>query len=349
MKTNKYKAINGIKGISTLLIILMHIAINGNYQIEGLVFNEIIKNSGIFVEMFLVISGFGMCCGYYEKIKDNKINLNDFYSRRYLKILPFLSCVVIVDVIFSGLTKQNILDGVLDLTLLYGFLPNSHIEIIGVGWTLGVIFAFYCMFPFFVFLLWNKKRAWFVLAISMFVRYGCMNYFEADGQVVVCSIATWFYHFMVGGLLFLYKDSIKKHLLKYRYVIVIIIGLLFVSEIALYKYLQSGIIPSIVIRIMFIAMLLYCICIEKSLLCTKPAQFIGEYCLELYLAHMMMFRVLEKVNLIHLFDSEIVSFIFAYVMVIVLNIIFAMIFKIVYSKIMDFLKGSKKTHGRSNA
>lgn len=349
MKENKYVAINGLKGISILLIVLMHVALNGNYQIDGLFFDEIIGNMGIFVELFFMISAFGMCCGYYDRIKENKINLNDFYLRRYSKIVPFLSIVVVADVVFSGLSKHNILDGLLDITLLYGLLPNSHIEIIGVGWTLGAVFAFYCLFPFFVFLLWNKKRAWFVLIISMLVRYGCQEYFKADGEVVACSIATWFYHFMLGGLLFLYKDTIKERLSKYRYIFVIAMGLLFVSEIAVFKYFQSGMIPSFMIRIMFVMMIIYCICTEKSLLCTKPAQFIGNNCLEIYLAHMMMYRVLEKVNVIHLFDNEIVSFICAYICVVVMNLVFAVMFKMVYGKIMEFWKGSKKIHGRNNA
>lgn len=349
MNGDKYATINGLKGVSILLIVLMHVALNGNYQIDGFFFDVIISNTGIFIELFLIISGFGMCCGYYNKIKENKINLNEFYSRRYSKIIPFLGMVVVADVIFSGISKHNILDGLLDLTLLHGFLPNSHIEIIGVAWTLGVIFAFYCLFPFFVFLLWNKNRAWFVLILSLIIRFGCSEYFKADGEVVMCNITTWFYYFMIGGLLFLYKDTIKEHLSKYSYIVAITIGGLFVAEIVSYKHFHSGVIPANLVRVMFVVMVIYCICTEKSLLCTKPVQFIGDNCLEIYLAHMMMYRVLEKINVLHLFDNEIVSFVCVYICVVVMNLVFSVMFKMAYSKIMEFWKGSKKIHGRNNA
>lgn len=46
------------------------------------------------------------------------------------------------------------------MTLCQGLLPNMRIEVIGVSWTLAVIFVFYMLFPFFCFLIGNKKRAW---------------------------------------------------------------------------------------------------------------------------------------------------------------------------------------------
>ena len=33
----------------------------------------------------MMVSGFGMCCGYYQKIVDQKISVEDFYKKRYIK------------------------------------------------------------------------------------------------------------------------------------------------------------------------------------------------------------------------------------------------------------------------
>lgn len=51
--------------------------------------NRLVPHLSSYVYLFFIISGFGMCCGYYEKIKNNEITLNNFYSKRYRKILPF--------------------------------------------------------------------------------------------------------------------------------------------------------------------------------------------------------------------------------------------------------------------
>ena len=37
----------------------------------------------------MIISAFGMCCGYYNKIENNEISVNEFYKKRFQKILPF--------------------------------------------------------------------------------------------------------------------------------------------------------------------------------------------------------------------------------------------------------------------
>ena len=37
----------------------------------------------------MMVSAFGMCCGYYEKFKSGKVNLEKFYIRRFEKNLPF--------------------------------------------------------------------------------------------------------------------------------------------------------------------------------------------------------------------------------------------------------------------
>lgn len=37
----------------------------------------------------------------------------------------------------------NFYDATMEFLLIYGFLPNNALNVIGVSWTLGVIFTFY--------------------------------------------------------------------------------------------------------------------------------------------------------------------------------------------------------------
>lgn len=112
----------------------------------------------------MTISAFGMCCGYCEKILHNQISFSDFYGKRFKKILPFFGILIVLDIIISP-SLDSLYEGFADLTLMFGFLQKP-IEVIGVGWFLGLVFVFYLIFPFFCVLLENKRRAWLVVIVG---------------------------------------------------------------------------------------------------------------------------------------------------------------------------------------
>lgn len=157
MEKNHYGAIDGLRTIACIGIVMMHIEANNTYEISGFLYEQIIPSFTNFVFLFMVISAFGMCCGYFDRILNNQISLEDFYIKRYKKILPFFAILVLLDIGISR-SKGALIEGFADITLLFGLFPND-IEVIGVGWFLGLIFAFYLIFPFFCVLVKNKKRA----------------------------------------------------------------------------------------------------------------------------------------------------------------------------------------------
>ena len=53
-------------------------------------FEQLIPSFTNLVFLFMMVSGFGMCCGYYQKFKDQKISVGEFYAKRYSKIWPYL-------------------------------------------------------------------------------------------------------------------------------------------------------------------------------------------------------------------------------------------------------------------
>ena len=181
--------------------------------------NRLVPQLSSYVYLFFIISGFGMCCGYYEKIKNNEITLNNFYSKRYRKILPFFSLLVLMDlavklILEGGIANCDIYEAFADLTLMFGFLPASNITVVGVGWTLGVIFGFYILFPFFVFLIWTRKRAWVGLILSIGLNYLCTTYFLSEGNIVRCNVLRCLCYFIAGGLIYLYRAEIENSLKK---------------------------------------------------------------------------------------------------------------------------------------
>lgn len=84
----RYGAIDYLRVVACLGIVMMHIRANNEYEIAGYFYNSVIPSFTNFVFLFMMISAFGLCCGYYEKVKNQKISLSDFYGKRFKKIFP---------------------------------------------------------------------------------------------------------------------------------------------------------------------------------------------------------------------------------------------------------------------
>ena len=64
-KADRYEGIDGLKAYAIIGIALMHVLANGEYGIGGFVFERLIPSFTNLVFLFMMVSGFGMCCGYY--------------------------------------------------------------------------------------------------------------------------------------------------------------------------------------------------------------------------------------------------------------------------------------------
>lgn len=200
----RYNAINGLRAFSAIGIIMMHVLANGDYSLSGFVFEEFIPSFTNLVFLFMVISGFAMCCGYCEKIINNKISFEQFYKNRYLKIWPFFALLSLMDLVISP-SVNSLYEVFANMTLCFGFLPKN-ISVIGVGWFLGVVFIFYLVFPFICFLLSNKRRAWFSFAVALIFNVVCSAYFEIGRT----NFAYCLVYFLLGGLIYLYHEQIDR-------------------------------------------------------------------------------------------------------------------------------------------
>ena len=189
-KADRYEGIDGLKAYAIIGIALMHVLANGEYGIGGFVFERLMPSFTNLVFLFMMVSGFGMCCGYYQKIVDQKISVEDFYKKRYIKIWPYFALLCALDFVISP-SKESLFDVFANLTLCQGLLPNAKISVIGVSWTLAVIFVFYMLFPFFCFLIGNKKRAWGVAVTALVFNWLCGVYFF-DGNHIVDSLSVGF-------------------------------------------------------------------------------------------------------------------------------------------------------------
>lgn len=120
----RYENLDGLRAISCLCIIAMHIEANADY-ILGIIGEQIVASWTQFVPLFLIISGFGMFCGYYKKFKNGSIDLNTFYSKRYKRLLPFFITLILIDIVLDR-SLAHVIEGITEATLVFGLLPNNQ-------------------------------------------------------------------------------------------------------------------------------------------------------------------------------------------------------------------------------
>lgn len=324
MKKEHYASIDGLRTIACIGIVMMHMAANNAYVINGFVYESIIPSFTNFVFLFMTVSAFGMCCGYYHKILNNQINITEFYTKRFKKILPFFGLLVCLDVLMSP-SLNYIYEAFADLTLLFGFLPNAgNISVIGVGWFLGLIFVFYICFPFFCVLLQSKRRAWITFILSLIFNFICSTYFDVGRTNILYSSC----YFIAGGLIYLYKDDISQlnHGLLFSFVLI---------SILIYYLIGFNTLTCLLVS----STLLMHALTDRGVLQSKCTKFISTISLEIYLSHMVIFRIIEKLGLNYMIGNGWIQYFATVLIVFCGTVIFAILLKTILNYLMNKIEG----------
>lgn len=328
-KMQRYPALDGLRAYSAIGIIMMHVLKNGGYVISSSAIDAFISSLGNLVYLFMVMSAFSMCCGYYERFFDGSISLEQFYTRRFKKMWGFFALICLIDIILSP-SKESIYELVANLTLCFGLLPNTNMSVVGVGWFLGLIFVFYLIFPFFCFLLYKKQRAWFALLITGLLNVLCRIYFmdashvlsNYDSRANIIYVAMFF---VAGGLLFLYKDFLEKNARRFKvwsFILCIVLAGV---------YFSIGEEPFAMLALA-VCIMVYAIGNTGKILSNRFTQFIGSISLEIYLCHMMFYRLIEKLHLCNLFGNGMAS----YVITVLLTFGGTVIFSYIVKKVLGY-------------
>ena len=318
-KKQRYGAIDGLRAFSAIGIVLMHVRANGNYEIPGFIYNRLISSFTDLVFLFMIVSGFSVCCGYYEKAVNNQLSWGDFYKKRFAKVWPFFALLCAIDFVLSP-SLNSLYEVLANLTLCFGLLPNADISVIGVSWFLGVVFVFYLLFPFICWLLADKKRAWLAFGVALMLNWLCCVRFEAGRRSFAYSAA----FFLAGGLIFLYKEQLTRFVRKGK--IFVLLGAA-VSAAAYYMFSGYAVVYELTMLVLFSLLLIYTLDGQGKyrILDNRFTRFLSGISMEVYLCHMVAFRVLEKLGMTRLFPNSILSYTFTAVGVIAGAVLFSLV------------------------
>ncbi len=332
---DRYEGLNIIRALSAIGIILMHVRANSSFMISGFIYNNVIDSLTNITYLFMLLSAFSMCCGYYEKVKNGTLDLEHFYKRRYQRIWPFFAILSTCELIVEH-KLTAFYEWIADLTLAFGLLPNPNISVVGVGWFLGVIFVFYMIFPFFVFLFSNKKRAWFVLIITIVLNILCRLYFFNSDHVVsgymartnfiYCSV-----YFALGGIIYLYRKEIIDFTNRFRW---LVIGVLLILVFLYFAISKNDITLSLIFVIITVLGVSQRKNDTKRRAVDTGISFLSDLSMEIYLSHMFIFRIAEKIGFNHLTGSELAN----YCIICVVTVIGAILVSAIFRKLLQYFE-----------
>ena len=209
--------INGLRALAVLAVVIFHF--NPQWLSGGF--------SG--VDVFFVISGFLMTSIIFNGIEKNTFNLFKFYNARANRIIPVLTAVSLVLLIFgwfylapndySNLGRQIEKASYFTSNLLFAresgyFDTSAHTKWLLHTWSLSIEWQFYIFFPIIIIALKNylsiKKLKFIVLIlfICSFI-YGVYTT-SSDSKTAYFSLFCRAWEMFLGGLAFLYPWKLKS-------------------------------------------------------------------------------------------------------------------------------------------
>lgn len=324
-KKKRYDGLDGLRAYCALGVLVMHVLKGYDFGLHGYFFETFMPYLGDLVFPFMVISGFSLCCGYFEPIVNRTMPLDRFYTKRFTRVWPFFAVLCLMD--FAMNPSVGALHELLaDLTLCFGLIP-AKLEVIGVGWFLGVAFVFYFLFPFVCYLLSDKRRAWLAMVASMLLCYLATFYFHrARVSIAVCAP-----FFMAGGMMYLYRDALSRFMGRFWYLMLPFTAGLVVS----YCLLSAGgrlsqmldMLAMLGISVMLVLFGIRAPKHKRTILINPVTKKLSELSLEIYLSHMVIFSLLKRLKLLNLTGWGGLNYGIAVVLTLAGSIVFSIVLK----------------------
>lgn len=185
---SKYYAIDGLRGIAAILVILFHVKWSNH-----ITDNNLVGNGYLAVDLFFILSGFVITANYSGRIA-GWIDFRTFVLTRFFRLYPVhiaaLTALVAIEIIkvvairnlgvapggqppFSG---TNSVSGLIaNVLLVQGFLFNGELTWNGPSWSISCEFFIYWVFALAAWTGWHRKQSFsFLIGALALLSYGTL-------------------------------------------------------------------------------------------------------------------------------------------------------------------------------
>lgn len=253
----------------------------------------------LMVELFFMLSGFGMMVGYSNKVLKHQISFTEYMKKRLNKIYPLFFVTLILVIVLELIFKAKIGDTfvypnfdfyhlLLNIVLCQNGLFGTEWSFNSPSWCVSICFILYVVF--FIVFYFSKKTK------SAVYKFACLGLLGAillnlgwDYPVLNSLVARGLFCFSLGvALAYCYQN---EHLFRTKFIGYMSMAVL-IAFYALYRFRPDAIGDMQMLFILFIAPLviicaMYVSWINK-LLSMKFFTYLGSLSMEIYLFHFII-------------------------------------------------------------
>lgn len=301
--------IDGLRFLAISWVFVYHVndyLIKNDHSNGTKIFQTVLGNGHLGVELFFVISGFVLSlpfARYYLK-QGKKVYLKQYFLRRLTRIEPPYFSIMIFLFFFLAGTHLYTAKGLsphLAASLLYAhniIYPGTLPVLNSVAWSLEIEIQFYIIVPLLAYIFILQKYTRRILLVTIMIVMPVIQYFNESDTIFFYQ---YIQYFSAGFLLadiyvnydkqYFYNPAhrIKKKLLT-------ILGLLLFAGILIIHSTRTDLIYTIFIPLAIV--LFYCIVLFipfwKRVFSVKWISIIGGMCYTIYLVHLPVISIFGR-------------------------------------------------------
>ncbi len=302
MKDNNWSkriySLDGLRGLLAFHVMLYHYIAWSGITLSPVIHAFFLKIEYVMIGFFM-ISGFSM---YYMYSDHERFSWKNFYLRRFFRIAPLYYLVILYELyrhqnsLYFGYSDASDLykNLILNFSLLFGLNSPALSSMIVGGWSIGVEWIFYILFPFLILFVKEQLKRLFLIVIctslgTVFWTYMMLNANEslAKQWVAFASPCAYVGYFCMGAL-FAHFLKYKKHLGQTSAVFGLVLCLMMYLSIAKHATDQiesmTGYNYTFALMSMM-GMVFFTMYVRLSIFFKKISDFIGKISYSLYLLH----------------------------------------------------------------
>jgi len=297
--------LDSLRGIFAISIILLHFPVSWS-----LLYNPIVRNGGVPVDFFFVLSGFVVSSSYLDRIRSTPELLN-FVLRRLGRLWPLHAFVLLL---FLGLEVAKFFANkagvsspdtffaapefwqvfLQDLFFLNAFRNESLLELNFPAWSIGAEFWTYVAFGLIAL---TFRRSLLAVALVMgaclLVLLGVVD--PGFGRAFGWSVFRALFFFLVGSLTFRTWEMCRDKTLPAATAIELLMVLIIGAAIVWRQWVPFHTLTFALIYAGAIMIFSFQSGLVSRLLCTRFFQMIGARSYSIYLLHILVLSILGSI------------------------------------------------------
>lgn len=146
MSSKKIAYIDSLRGVAILMVVTTHVGA----EIASGLFTGVAAYGRMGVQLFFVMSALTLCMSLENRLNESAW-VAKYFLRRYFRIAPvyYLGAILylLIDIFVRQRFDAEFKDYIFHFAFLHAFFPDSFMKVVPGGWSIGVEFAFYFVFP----------------------------------------------------------------------------------------------------------------------------------------------------------------------------------------------------------